>query len=252
MKPKITFTYCLFVASLICLLAVAQSNQPNATGKKQWPNQRQSTSEHDAAVSAAVDAFTATLTKAGHNTEFRKNLTASCGSAKKTVSDEGNIDIPDDVVIMFYEPGTYGDHFGLLLPPLNEQAHTPYKYTDDDFYECCYPSFSKLLVTTRDPALAAALDAAMTHAGYEQAFRDKLTASCESAKKAVEDEGHIQIRTGVEMMFQANKGDERYHIFELPPFAASGHKDHKYADQFRGLYPVWPNKPPTPAPVRTK
>ncbi len=250
MKPKLVFTYCLFVASAICLLAAAQSTKTKSSAARHWPKPDQSDSDHLAAVIDAVDSFTATLTRAGYDRDFRQRLTDSCDAAKNAVSEEGKIDIPSDVVIMFYEPGTYGQHFGFMLPPLNEQAHIPYKYTDDDYYECCLPRFSKLLVTRRDPSLAAALDAAMTRAGYDSHFRDRLTASCDSAKNAVSEEGRIDIRKDAQMIFHSKIGDERYHIFELPPFDPNSRKEHLYSDSFQGLYPLWVPHTPTSAPAR--
>jgi len=239
MKLKITFMFCSFLASAICLLAVAQSDQSKAPASKQWPKNGQSESDHRTAVTNAVKSFTAVLTRAGYDRQLRNRLTASCDSAKQAVSKEGNIDIPDDVIIMFYEPDTRGDHFGFSLPPFNEQARAPYKYTDDDYYQCCFPGFRKFLMTTAEPSLEAALNAAMTRAGYDSTFRKQLTVSCDSAKKAVSDEGHIQIGNEVQMIFHEGEWDERYHIFELPPYDPNSKKQHEYRKYFRGLYPVW-------------
>ena len=138
MKPKIILMYCLFLASAFCLFAAAQTNQHKTT-KKAWPPDP--ADPNSAEVKNAKAAFTATLTRSGYDRDFRNSLITSCDSAKKSVSDEGNIEIPDKIIIMFFESDAIGNHLGFLLPPLNEQAHTPYKYTDDDYYQCCFRGF---------------------------------------------------------------------------------------------------------------
>jgi hypothetical protein len=234
MKTKEVIVCSLIAMSAVCLGAALVIGQPQ--GKQEWnPNN-------------GVAAFTAALTKSGYDSDFRKRLSDSCESAKQAVSEEGNIAIPDNVVTMFYEPGAYKDHFGFFLPPFKSGRHTPYKYSDKKYYKCCFPSPQKFVVTKIDPSLASALDAAMTRAGYDSEFRNRLSASCDSAKKAVSEEGHLDIKKEVQVMFQdtdsGDKGDDRYHIFHLPPFNAAQRPSYDYADYFDGLYPVWrPNKP---------
>jgi hypothetical protein len=253
MNTKIALMFCSFLASVICLLAVAQSNQPKGAGEKQWPKQGEPKPAHDAAVKNAVDSFTAALTRAGHDREFRNRLTSSCDSAKQAVSEEGNIAIPENVVTMFYEHGTYKDHFGFFLPPFKPEVRPRYKYAVKEYYKCCFPMAKTFALTTIDPSLAAALDAAMTRAGYDPEFRDRLSASCDSAKQAVSEEGHVQIKKEVQMMFQdmdrGDKGDDRYHIFQLPPFDPNSSSEHAYEDYFVGLYPSWGRRPDEPTPM---
>jgi hypothetical protein len=52
---------------------------------------------------AAIDAFTKTLTRASRDSDFRQKLLKP-ESAKTAVAQEGNIKIPDEIVIVFYEP----------------------------------------------------------------------------------------------------------------------------------------------------
>jgi hypothetical protein len=51
----------------------------------------------------AICAFDKALTKASRNKSFRARLTQSCDSAKKAVAEVGNINIPADRIIIFYE-----------------------------------------------------------------------------------------------------------------------------------------------------
>ena len=237
MKTKKVIACSLIAISAICvgtLMVVGQSEH-----KKEWnPNN-------------GVAAFTAALSRSGYDSAFRKRLTDSCESAKQAVIEDGNIAVPDNVVMMFHESAAYKDHFGFFLPPFNPGTHTPYKYSDEEFYKCCFPAPKAFSVAAIEPTLADALDRAMTRAGYDSEFRDRLSASCDSAKKAVSEEGHLEIKKEVQMMFQdkakGDGGDERYHIFHLPPFNAAEHnKTYNYEEYFEALYPVWHPDKPTP------
>lgn len=245
MKTRTVLSYSLFLASALCLVAAAQSNQSTPPGK-QWPIPGQSADERKLAASDAVGSLTATLTRAGYDKTFRQGLSQSCESAKQNVSREGNIEIPNDVVTMFYEPDAYKDHFGFILPPFNPDAHPDYKYADPKYYQCCFPIVKKFEVATIDKPLADALDAAMTRAGYDSAFRERLSVNCESAKKAVAEvgkDGPIQIGDNIQMIFKdKDKGDDRYHIFVLPPFDANSRCPRAYGEYFVGMYPLWPQK----------
>ena len=93
---------CLTVSSLViisCTLIVPVIAQPPAQkksgGKTEWPIK--------APYDDAICAFDKALTKASRDKEFRKRLTKSCESAKEAVSEIGNINIPDDRIIIFYE-----------------------------------------------------------------------------------------------------------------------------------------------------
>jgi hypothetical protein len=127
---------------------------------------------------AAMDAFSAALTEAGWNKETRDALKASPDSAKQKVTQLGNIDIPADIFIMFYEPqtdkqstteatlsssilknGKYGvfrttdgktfksefddntsseKYHIFALPPFNENDKTKKYYYNDGYLKCCY------------------------------------------------------------------------------------------------------------------
>ena len=73
--------------------------------------------------------------------------------------------------------------------------------------------------------MEGALNAAMTRAGYDPEFRKRLTVSCDSAKKAVSEEGHVEIPKEVQMIFHepngpGDEGNDHYHIFQTPAFQA--------------------------------
>jgi hypothetical protein len=237
MKIKKVIACSLIAISAVCFGTVMVVGQSG--GKKEWnPNN-------------GVPAFTAALSRSGYDSDFRKRLTDSCESARQAVIEDGNIAVPDNVVMMFHESGAYKDHFGFFLPPFNPKAQTPYKYSDQKFYKCCFPTPKKFSIMSVEPTLADALDRAMTRAGYDSGFRDRLSASCDSAKKAVSEEGHLEIKKEVQMVFQdtarGDLGDERYHIFHLPPFNAAEHnKTYNYEEYFEALYPVWHPDKPTP------
>jgi hypothetical protein len=235
MQIKIILSYSLFISALLCLLAATGAEQPGTSGKKPWPKDSNDT----AAVEGAKAAFTASLKRSAQDRKFRDQLTASCESARQAVVKEGDIDIPDDVVIMFYEASKYNDHFAFYLPPLNEQAHTPYRFTDDSYLQCCSPSFRKFVIVTTDPTLGTALDATMTRAGYDPDFRKSLTVSCDSAKKGVSEEGHVQIKNEIKMMFHEDEKNEKYHVFSLPDFGEQNAEQYQYRKQFMCCYRVW-------------
>jgi hypothetical protein len=235
MKIKLTAGSCLCLAGAFCLLAAAHSEQAKTTTKKPWPRDRDDTQ----AVEGAKTAFTAALTRSAKDRKFRERLTASCDSAREEVIAEGNIDIPEDVVVMFYEPKTYEDHFAFYLPPLDTSSRTPYKYTDDRYFQCCSTSFRKFLVQTINPTLATALNAALTRAGYDPDFRKSLTVSCDSAKKAVSDEGHVEIKSEISMIFHDGEDNEKYHVFSLPKFGETDASELQYRKQFMCCYNVW-------------
>jgi hypothetical protein len=88
----------------------------------------------------AVAAFNATLTRSAHDRTFRDRLT-SPESAKQAVSEEGDVDIPSEVVIVFHE-GRYNDKYHVFWLPTfdqNTQASHTYKY----HFKCCYNAWLK-------------------------------------------------------------------------------------------------------------
>ena len=77
----------------------------------------------------AVAAFTAALTKAGHDEPFRERLKASWESARTAVSEVGNIEIAEDIRITFHEDEQNGNYHVFYLPPLDpDQKVIPYEY----------------------------------------------------------------------------------------------------------------------------
>jgi hypothetical protein len=51
----------------------------------------------------AKAAFSAALSRAGHDRAFRDRLTASPDSAREAVIEEGKINIPKEIVTVFHE-----------------------------------------------------------------------------------------------------------------------------------------------------
>jgi hypothetical protein len=243
MNTRIALIYGLFLASAFCLLAATQTDQRKATGKKPWPKNRTEVE----AVNGAKDAFTAALTRSGYDRDFRNRLTASCDSAKEAVKEEGNIDIPNDVLIMFFEPDTYQKHFGFYLPPFGQEPQEYWRY-----HQCCFPKFRLLQLAakrqapktaarqpwTRETA-AVAFTATLERAAHDSKFRDDLITSCDSAKKAISDEGNVEIPEDVRMMFHKDEFNEKYHVFSLPLFDPNARTPHQYSDNFMGLYNEW-------------
>src|SRR5439155_1663096 len=78
----------------------------------------------------AVAAFTAALTRSGYDRDFRNSLIASSDSAKEAVSEEGDVDIPKDDVIMFHEDELNEKYHIFSLPAFNQNARTRHEYRD--------------------------------------------------------------------------------------------------------------------------
>src|SRR5712691_1133201 len=92
------------IASLLITFAAALAvspltAQPPVNTKKQAPAEWPESAPYD----AAIEAFDAALTRAGWDSEFRERLIKSPNSAKEAVAEVGNIRIPADKVIVFYE-----------------------------------------------------------------------------------------------------------------------------------------------------
>jgi hypothetical protein len=119
---------------------------------------------------AAIHAFDAVLTKAARDPAFRARLTESPDSAKKAVAEVGNINIPNDRVIVFYEPQSrpganpaaalaanaaafdwssrQNENIHVfVLPAKGSDATKDYHY--EDYMMCCYPVWK--LSTPRAP-----------------------------------------------------------------------------------------------------
>jgi len=165
-KLQITKGYLARAASIGLILCAAgftiSAAQMNAGARAQWPT--------GAPYDAAILTFDAVLTKAAHDPAFRARLIESPDSAKKAVSEVGNISIPDNRVIVFYEPQGRGGiqpaaaiaanaaalNWGsrqnenihvFVLPPADSDATKKYHY--EDYMMCCYPVWT--LSTPRSP-----------------------------------------------------------------------------------------------------
>jgi hypothetical protein len=129
----------------------------HTVARKKWPE--------TAPYNDAIDVFDKALTRAGWDEAFRKRLIDSPASAKAAVAEIGEIDIPNDRVIVFYEPqgpkqpaaakakphamfgvGAAGESQSsenvhvFYLPPFNKGDQSK-KYTYEEFFMCCYDSW---------------------------------------------------------------------------------------------------------------
>lgn len=238
MKTRTVSMLCPLLAGAFCLGAALQADQPMTSGKKQW-NQKNATA-----------AFTMALTRSGYDRTFRDRLAASLESARQAVSDEGQISIPEKVVIMAHEDKVNGNYHIFDLPPFDENAHTTHEYKIH--LECCYDPWApaktaKQADQARTNGLkewnqttgAEAFTASLTRSGYDRLFRDRLTASPESAKKAVSEEGQVSVPNDVVILFHEDKFNENYHIFDLPRFDGDAQAIHEYKQHFECCYDPW-------------
>ena len=147
----ITFAAALAVSPLIAQAPAKQKPAP-----AEWPE--------SAPYDAAIEAFDAALTRAGWDLEFRERLIKTPASAKQAVAEAGNIRIPADKVIVFYEaqPGkpdaaksaTAQDNaytfvqlssqsksnenvHVFCLPPFKKDDKSK-KYKYENYFMCCY------------------------------------------------------------------------------------------------------------------
>jgi hypothetical protein len=138
------------------------------------------------------------------------------------------------------------------------------------------PSPSPWPTSTPYDVAICAFDKALTKAARDQAFRNRLTKSCETAKQAIEEIGNVTIpcdrllvffepeaapgkSIDREMLkkiakdFQKSSGEfhnEKIHIFFLPPFNPSDTTtEHRYETYFLLGYDAWK---PTSTSVRCK
>jgi hypothetical protein len=118
---------CLLFAGALCLGAAMQAEQSKTSGKRQW-NQKN-----------AVSAFNMALTRSAYDKVFRDRLTASSDSAKQAVSEEGQIAVPNEVVILFHEDKQNENYHVFDLPPFDPNARAPHAYKQH--LECCYPEW---------------------------------------------------------------------------------------------------------------
>jgi len=125
MKTRITSMLCLLFAGALCLGAAMQAEQSKTSGKKQW-NQKN-----------AVAAFNMALTRSAYDRVFRDRLTASSDSAKQAVSEEGQIAVPNEIVILFHEDKQNENYHVFDLPQFDGNARATHAYKQH--LECCYP-----------------------------------------------------------------------------------------------------------------
>jgi hypothetical protein len=226
--------------------------------KKPWPKNRDESAD-------AVNAFSAALTKGGRDPAFRAALVKSPEDARSAVSDEGQIEIPGDVVVIFHEPDNCQNIFPFYLPT-PEEPLLPYY----DYFQGCRPKFQlhalapavflqrlKMRHEMRIAALAEgaleaeptkpwteaniadAFTAVLARSQSDSGFRKSLTASLSSAKQAVATEGGIEIPPEVVILFHEDESNERYHMFRLPPLNENAPANYHYRAQFEGFYFVW-------------
>jgi hypothetical protein len=148
--------YLARAASIVLILCAAgftlSAAKMNAGAPAEWPTH--------VPYDAAIHAFDAALTKAVREPAFRARLTESPDSAKKAVEEVGNINVPSDRLIVFYEPQgapPVDTHAALaanaaafnwssrsnenihvfVLPPKDADKTKEYRY--EDYMMCCYP-----------------------------------------------------------------------------------------------------------------
>jgi hypothetical protein len=130
-KLSVNITGCIagitgaLVIALIAPAIVAQSPVKKQTSAKpDWPT----VSPYD----NAICAFDKALTKSARDSTFRDRLLKSSDSARAAVAEVGNINIPNDRVMIFFEakPGPTSDliakaktDFHQLVKPSNENIH---------------------------------------------------------------------------------------------------------------------------------
>ena len=86
---------------------------------------------------------------------------------------------------------------------------------------------------------AKAFTAALTRSAHDREFRERLTASPESAKKAVAEAGEIEIPERVLIVFHEKQYNEDYMVFYLPPFNEADRSQHDYQKYFQCCYQLW-------------
>lgn len=155
-------------ASVPVIFAAALTVSPLAAQPTaEWPTK--------APYDAAIKAFDAALTRAATDDAFRKRLTESSESARKAVAEVGNINIPGDRVIIFYEAepksgvamatsrqpkGTKDAHIlwesrsnenihVFVLPKKSTDTTKTYKYAD--YFMCCYDYWRPTKPTPASP-----------------------------------------------------------------------------------------------------
>lgn len=84
-----------------------------------------------------VAAFTAALTRSGYDQSFRNRLVASPESARAAVAEEGQIDIPADIVMMFH-PDELNEKYHVFYLPEFDASKPNAKHEYAEFFQGCY------------------------------------------------------------------------------------------------------------------
>ncbi len=157
---RIASVFITFAAALAVSPLTAQAPAKQKQVPAEWPER--------APYDAAIEAFDAALTRAGWDLEFRQRLIKTPDSAKEAVAEVGNIRIPADKVIVFYEaqPGKpeaknasaeSNNYIPVQLSSVsksNENVHVfclpPFKkddkskkYTYENYFMCCYDAWKR-------------------------------------------------------------------------------------------------------------
>lgn len=157
---RIASVFITFAAALAVSPLTAQAPAKQKQVPAEWPER--------APYNAAIEAFDAALTRAGWDLEFRQRLIKTPDSAKEAVAEVGNIRIPADKVIVFYEaqPGKpeaknasaeSNNYIPVQLSSVsksNENVHVfclpPFKkddkskkYTYENYFMCCYDAWKR-------------------------------------------------------------------------------------------------------------
>ena len=152
---RIASVFIAFAAALAVSPLAAQAPAKQKQAPADWPE--------SAPYDAAIEAFDAALTRAGWDLEFRQRLLKTPDSGKEAVAEVGNIKIPANKVIVFYEAQSAkpeaahsaatedNDYTFVLLSQSksNENVHVFYlppfkkddkskKYTYENYFMCCY------------------------------------------------------------------------------------------------------------------
>jgi hypothetical protein len=88
-----------------------------------------------------VAAFNATLRRSVSDREFRTRLLDK-HDARNAVAEEGNVEIPAETVIRFYEKKEHTDDvYCVELPPLDDPSEPPKQFADSVY--CTYSTWAK-------------------------------------------------------------------------------------------------------------
>jgi hypothetical protein len=86
----------------------------------------------------------------------------------------------------------------------------------------------------------AAFSAALTKAGHDEDFRNRLIKSWDSARDAVSEVGEVEIPTEIRITFHEDELNDKYHVFYLPPLDPDKKIiPYEYATFFQGNYNAW-------------